>query len=66
VQYAQELGQHGIKVNAVCPGHCGTDLNDFAGPRSPRQGAEIAVTMATIGADGPTGGFFDENGPVPW
>jgi hypothetical protein len=29
-------------------------------------GAEIAVRLATIGPDGPTGGFFDDDGPVPW
>ena len=66
VQYAKELGKQGVKVNAVCPGWCGTDLNNFTGPRTPGQGAEIAVTMATIGEDGPNGGFFDENGPVAW
>jgi NAD(P)-dependent dehydrogenase (short-subunit alcohol dehydrogenase family) len=66
VQYARELGKQGIKVNAVCPGYCATDLNNFAGHRTPAQGAEIAVSMATIGEDGPNGGFFDENGPVAW
>ncbi|WP_043723908.1 SDR family oxidoreductase [Kutzneria sp. 744] len=66
VQYARELGKEGIKVNAVCPGFCATDLNGFRGTRTPAQGAEIAVTMATIGDDGPNGGFFDENGPVAW
>jgi NAD(P)-dependent dehydrogenase (short-subunit alcohol dehydrogenase family) len=66
VQYARELGKEGIKVNAVCPGFCATDLNNFRGHRTPAQGAEIAVTMATIADDGPTGGFFDENGPVAW
>ena len=66
VQYARELGKEGIKVNAVCPGYCATDLNNFGGYRTPAQGAEIAVTMATIGEDGPNGGFFDENGPVAW
>jgi NAD(P)-dependent dehydrogenase (short-subunit alcohol dehydrogenase family) len=66
VQYARELGKQGVKVNAVCPGYCATDLNNFNGFRTPQQGAEIAVSMATIGEDGPNGGFFDENGPVAW
>ncbi|MFI9385947.1 SDR family NAD(P)-dependent oxidoreductase [Kutzneria sp. NPDC052558] len=66
VQYARELGKEGFKVNAVCPGYCATDLNHFSGHRTPAQGAEIAVTMATIGEDGPNAGFFDENGPVAW
>jgi NAD(P)-dependent dehydrogenase (short-subunit alcohol dehydrogenase family) len=66
LQYAKELAKEGIKVNAICPGYCATDLNNHAGHRTPQQGAEIAVAMALIGDDGPTGGFFDENGPVPW
>jgi NAD(P)-dependent dehydrogenase (short-subunit alcohol dehydrogenase family) len=66
IQYARELGKDGIKINAVCPGWCATDLNGFRGTRTPQQGAEIAVAMATIGDDGPNGGFFDDNGPVAW
>jgi len=66
VQYARELGKQGVKVNAVCPGYCSTDLNNFSGTRTSAQGAEIAVTMATVGPDGPNGGFFNEDGPVAW
>jgi hypothetical protein len=29
------------------------------------RGAAIAVKLATVGPDGPTGGFFDD-GAVPW
>ena len=29
-------------------------------------GAEIIVRMAQTGPDGPTGGYFDRTGPVPW
>jgi NAD(P)-dependent dehydrogenase (short-subunit alcohol dehydrogenase family) len=29
-------------------------------------GIEIAVRLATTDPHGPTGGFFDEDGPVPW
>ena len=25
-----------------------------------------AIVLATLGADGPSGGFFAEDGPVPW
>jgi hypothetical protein len=29
-------------------------------------GAAIVVRLATLGADGPSGGFFSEDGPMPW
>ena len=66
VQFANELRQTPIKVNAICPGYCATDINNHSGPRTPAQGAVAAVQYATIGDDGPTGGLFDEDGPVAW
>jgi len=66
LQYARDLRPDGIKVNAVCPGYVATDLNGHRGYRSPAEGAAAAVRMATIGADGPTGTFTDDNGPAPW
>ena len=66
VQYAKDLAPERILVNAVCPGYCATDLNDHAGHRTPAQGAQSAVRMATIPADGPTGTFTDDDGTVAW
>jgi NAD(P)-dependent dehydrogenase (short-subunit alcohol dehydrogenase family) len=66
VQYAKVLRDTPIKVNAVCPGYCATDLNNHSGVRTPAQGARIAVEMATLGDDGPTGGFYDDNGVASW
>jgi NAD(P)-dependent dehydrogenase (short-subunit alcohol dehydrogenase family) len=66
VAYAAELRGTAVKVNAADPGYCATDLNFHSGPRTPTQGATAAVRLATLPADGPTGGFFDEGGPVPW
>lgn len=66
VEYAKELWDTPIKVNAVCPGYTATDLNNFSGFKSPAEAARVAVHMAQIGADGPTGGFFNEAGPLPW
>jgi NAD(P)-dependent dehydrogenase (short-subunit alcohol dehydrogenase family) len=64
--YAKELLETSIKVNAVTPGYCATDLNGRSGPRSAAQGAVVAVRLATVDADGPTGGFFTEDGPISW
>ncbi len=63
-QYAKALPA--IKINAVDPGYTATDLNGHRGTQTVEQGAEIIVRMATIGTDGPTGGYFDATGPVPW
>jgi NAD(P)-dependent dehydrogenase (short-subunit alcohol dehydrogenase family) len=63
-QYAKALP--GWKVNAVDPGYTATDLNGHAGHKSVEEGARAIVALATVGADGPTGGFFDDRGVVPW
>lgn len=54
------------KVNAVDPGYTATDLNGHSGQKTVEEGARIIVEMAAIGPDGPTGGFFDDTGRVPW
>lgn len=66
IQFAKELKDTPIKVNAICPGYCATDINGNSGPRSAAQGAVAAVQYATIGPDGPTGGYFNEDGRIPW
>jgi len=66
IQYAKELSGTNILINAACPGYCATDLNGFRGVRTPEQGAAIAVQLATLPDDGPTGSFFDDDGVVPW
>ncbi len=66
VQYARELRGTNILINAACPGFVATDLNGFRGVRTPEQGAAIAIRLATLPGDGPTGGFFEDAGVVPW
>jgi NAD(P)-dependent dehydrogenase (short-subunit alcohol dehydrogenase family) len=66
VQYANELRKDGILVNAADPGFVDTDINNHSGYFTPAQGAAIVVRLATLGADGPTGGFFSQDGPMPW
>jgi len=66
VQYARELHDTNILINAACPGYTATDLNGFRGVRTPEQGAAIAIRLATLPDDGPTGGFFEDAGVVPW
>jgi NAD(P)-dependent dehydrogenase (short-subunit alcohol dehydrogenase family) len=66
VQYAKELHGTDILINAACPGFVATDLNGFRGIRTPEQGAAIAIHLATLPDDGPTGGYFEDAGPIPW
>ncbi|MFG1676003.1 SDR family NAD(P)-dependent oxidoreductase [Micromonospora sp. NPDC049282] len=66
IQYARALGDTNILINAACPGFTATDLNGFRGVRTPQQGAAIAIRLATLPDDGPSGGFFDDAGVVPW
>ncbi len=64
VQYAKAFP--GMRINAVEPGYTATDLNAHAGRQTVAVGAEIIVRMAQVGPDGPTGGYFDAAGPLPW
>ena len=64
LRYARQLPQ--IRINAVEPGFTATDLNMNTGTQTVEQGAEVIVRMAQIGPDGPTGGYFDAAGPIPW
>ncbi|MCY1693092.1 SDR family oxidoreductase [Curtobacterium sp. SL109] len=66
VQYARAFADTPVIVNAACPGLVATDFNGFAGDRTPEQGAATAVRLATLPDDGPRGGFFEDDGVVPW
>lgn len=64
VQYAKAFPN--IRINAVEPGFTATDLNGHRGIQTVAQGAEIIVRMAQVQPDGPTGGYFDAAGALPW
>ncbi|MFF3254978.1 SDR family oxidoreductase [Actinacidiphila glaucinigra] len=64
VQYAKALPD--FRINSVEPGFTKTDLNGNTGFQTVEQGSEIIVRMALVGSDGPTGGYFDRNGALPW
>ncbi|MEU5885115.1 SDR family NAD(P)-dependent oxidoreductase [Spirillospora sp. NPDC047279] len=69
VQYARAFARDGILVNAVAPGACATDFTKDLGlgiTRTAADGAAVALRMATLGADGPTGTFVDDEGTVRW
>ncbi|MEF9673918.1 SDR family NAD(P)-dependent oxidoreductase [Pseudomonas sp. PCH446] len=66
LSFAKELADTGIRVNAADPGYTKTDFNHHRGYRTVEQAAEIIVRLATLDQDGVTGGYFDENGSIPW
>jgi NAD(P)-dependent dehydrogenase (short-subunit alcohol dehydrogenase family) len=64
VQYAKAFP--GMRINSVEPGFTKTDLNHNTGHQSVEDGAAVIIGLALIGPDGPTGGYFDADGPLPW
>jgi hypothetical protein len=55
-----------------CPGECGgpphygADLNGHRGHKTVEEGGAIIVETANVASDGPIGGFFSDEGPLPW
>lgn len=65
VQYAK--AHPGIKFNAIEPGPTATDMTAAFGIGRPAaESARQVVRLATLGPDGPTGTFQDEDGELPW
>ena len=61
----RDLGQ-GVKINACCPGWVRTRMGGKGADRSPEEGADTAIWLATLPADGPTGGFFRDREAIEW
>lgn len=66
VMLAAELENTPFKVNSITPGFAATNLNNYAGTQSPVEAAKVIFDYATIGENGPTGKFYDENGELAW
>lgn len=66
VVLAAELAGEPFKVNTVSPGYTATAFNNYRGTKSPSDAADVIIRYATLGPDGPTGGFFADQGGVPW
>lgn len=55
-----------IKVNAMCPGWVRTRMGGESASRSPDEGADTGVWLATLPDNGPTGGFFRDRKRIEW
>jgi NAD(P)-dependent dehydrogenase (short-subunit alcohol dehydrogenase family) len=66
VHLAYELRDETIKVNSAHPGWVQTDMGGSKAPVSLIDGAKTSVLLATLPADGPSGGFFHMGEPLPF
>ncbi|HEY0816055.1 MAG TPA: SDR family NAD(P)-dependent oxidoreductase [Pseudonocardia sp.] len=66
VQYARAVPE--VKFNAVEPGYTATELGGQPNPqgRPVEISAQNVVRAATIGTDGPTGTFLEDDGELAW
>ncbi len=64
IMLAQSLRSRGIAVNAMCPGWVRTDMGGASAPRSPEQGADTAIWLATEAASKDTGKFWRDRNVI--
>lgn len=66
IMLAEALRAKDIAVYAICPGWVRTDMGGSAAPRSPEQGADTAIWLATEVAPPPTGKFFRDRKEISY
>ncbi len=55
-----------VKVNAMCPGWVRTRMGGSGANRSPKEGADTAIWLATLPDNGPSGGFYRDRRSIDW
>ena len=65
IHYAAQWKDTPHRANAAHPGNVVTDGNPH-GEIGVQDGAKTGVTLATLGEDGPNGGFFHMGEQLPW
>jgi NAD(P)-dependent dehydrogenase (short-subunit alcohol dehydrogenase family) len=66
IHLAHELKGTKIKVNSAHPGWVKTDMGTDAAPMEIPEGGKTGVSLALLGEDGPTGGYFHLGQSLPW
>jgi len=67
--FAAEVKDKNILINSMCPGFVKTDMTggeNSKATRTPEEGADTVVWLATVDEKGPRGGFFRERKPIDW
>lgn len=59
-------GSRGVLVDAMCPGHCRTDMGGPDAPRSADEGADTIVWLSSRQPDGRTGYLWEDRQVVEW
>ena len=66
IHLAYELRGTKIKVNSAHPGWVKTDMGGDQAPMELSEGGKTSAELATLAADGPTGGCFHLGKAIPW
>jgi NAD(P)-dependent dehydrogenase (short-subunit alcohol dehydrogenase family) len=66
IHLAHELKDTPIKVNSAHPGWVKTDMGGDDASLEISEGGKTSAWLATLPANGPTGGFFHMQESVPW
>lgn len=66
IHLAHALRDTPIKVNSAHPGWVKTELGGENAPMEVEDSWKTSVRLATLDANGPSGGFFHENESLPW
>jgi NAD(P)-dependent dehydrogenase (short-subunit alcohol dehydrogenase family) len=66
ISLAAELRGTNIKVNSAHPGWVKTEMGGPNAPLELSEGGKTSIELATLPADGPTGGYFHLGQPLPW
>jgi NAD(P)-dependent dehydrogenase (short-subunit alcohol dehydrogenase family) len=64
--FASELQGTNILINSVCPGWVKTDMGGANATRTPEQGVDTIVWLATLSDGGATGKFFRDRKVIDW
>ncbi|KAF2764604.1 dehydrogenase [Teratosphaeria nubilosa] len=60
------LEDEGFVVGAMCPGYCGTNLNGYAGPKDPSEGAKVIVLAVEADKERVHKKVIHVEGAYPW
>ena len=64
--FSDEKNNKNILINSVCPGWVKTSMGGPNALLEPAKAIKTIIWLATLGNNGPTGGFFSEKKKIKW